>query len=460
MFQIRPLLIFITNIAMMLISWGIHEYSRGDEYLVLFMIPLIFMVAPFAMSAPFIMALYAVNFAFLALYEILGILDMTDTFVFILLFGAAGLCGHLAKFLYEAFLSYHKSDILSRQREYNSMVNTLEAIDRRGRKVESELTQISHLYEITKKLAPALKFEDLLNALFGFLEDNFKFQTAHLMTFSKNKFARGISKSVGDEKYSENSEKVMAYEKVIDYARQQDFRPFFIQQEDAKDLFDAMKVRAGTFMVFPLFTGKDLSAILAIEGVSRSSYGRFRILVPQIVLELRRVELYEKVQELSIIDGLTEVYLRRYMMGRMREEVDRASRLGLTFSIAMVDVDYFKQCNDKYGHLVGDAVLKKIAERLKGSVREVDMVTRYGGEEFCIMLPDTSKKLALAVSERLRRSISEAPIRAFDEEIRVTVSVGIATYPENGQNADILIEKADTALYKAKRNGRNRISTV
>ena len=460
MFQIRPLIIFITNIAFMLISWGIHEYSRGDEYLVLFMIPLIFMVAPFALTAPLMSVLFVINFVFLIIYNVIGILDMNDTVVFVILFGASGICGYLTRSLHEAFISYHKSDILGRQRAYNSMVNTLEAVDRRGRKVESELTQISHLYEITKKLAPALKFEDLLNTLFSFLEDNFRFQTTHLITFSKGKFARGISKSVGDEKYSENSEKVLEYEKVIDYVKKQDFKPFFIQQEDAKDLFDMMKVSSGTFMVFPLFIGSDLSAILAIEGVSRSSYGRFRILVPQIMLELRRVELYEKVQELSIIDGLTEVYLRRYMIGRMREEVDRASRLGLTFSIGMVDVDYFKQCNDKYGHLVGDAVLKKIADRLKGSVREVDMVARYGGEEFCIMLPDTSKKLAMAVSERLRKSIAEKPIKAFDEEIKVTVSVGIATYPENGQNADFLIEKADTALYKAKRNGRNRVCVI
>ena len=130
-------------------------------------------------------------------------------------------------------------------------------------------------------------------------------------------------------------------------------------------------------------------------------------------------------------------------MDRFVEEVDRAGRLGLTFSIAMVDVDHFKKCNDKYGHLVGDSVLKKIAERLKHSVREVDMIARYGGEEFCIVLPETPKKLAMTVAERLRKSVEVKEIKAFDESIRATVSLGIATYPEDGKDVEGLLEKAD-----------------
>jgi diguanylate cyclase (GGDEF)-like protein len=147
-------------------------------------------------------------------------------------------------------------------------------------------------------------------------------------------------------------------------------------------------------------------------------------------------------------------------MGRLEEEVDRARRLGLTFSVGMIDVDHFKECNDKHGHLVGDAVLKKIAEKLKNSVREVDMIARYGGEEFCVVLPDTPKDLAMSVAERLRKAVELKEIKAFDESVRTTVSVGVATYPEDGDNVEFLIEKADTALYKAKRGGRNKVCAV
>jgi len=336
----------------------------------------------------------------------------------------------------------------------------LEAIDRRGRKIENELSRISRLYEITKKLAPTLKIEELMDALFGFLEENFKFQTAHLITFDGEKFSKAMSKSVKDEADKEEKEPVLDYDKLIKYMRENNNDSVFMEEESHKEILDSIKVNSDTFMVFPLFIGDELCAMLAIEGASNFSYKRFSILVSQIALEFRKVQLYEEVEKLSIIDGLTEVYLRRYLMDRLTEEVERAERLKLKFSIAMVDVDRFKECNDKYGHLVGDAVLKKIAERLKYSVREVDLIARYGGEEFCVVLPETTKKLAMTVAERLRKSIEEESIRAFDEELNITISVGVATYPEDGKDVETMVDKSDGALYKAKRKGRNMVCTT
>ena len=147
-------------------------------------------------------------------------------------------------------------------------------------------------------------------------------------------------------------------------------------------------------------------------------------------------------------------------MDRLEEEVDRARRLGMTFSVGMIDIDNFKKCNDTYGHLVGDTVLREVADRLKISVREVDMIARYGGEEFCVILPETTKDLALTVAERLRKSVEAKTVKAFDEKINVTVSVGITTYPEGGEDVTSLIDSADTALYKAKRKGRNMVIAV
>ena len=147
-------------------------------------------------------------------------------------------------------------------------------------------------------------------------------------------------------------------------------------------------------------------------------------------------------------------------MMRLDEEFDRAQRLELTFSLAMIVIVHFKKCNDKYGHMVGDAVLKKIAERLKASIREVDMIARYGGEEFCVLLPETSKKTALAVAERLRKSIEGKKIKAFDEDLKMTISLGIASFPEDGEKIEKVLDQADTALYKAKRKGRNIVCTV
>ncbi len=455
--EMKTFTMFLVNLFLMALSWIFYKFPQGDEYLVIFMIPLVFIVAPYVLPLRMVSVLFAMNFLFFLFYFFLGALNALDVTVLMLLLGVSYGASYVVRVLQDSFAWYHDSDISRDKRDYDNLVGSLEVIDRRGRQIENELNRISRLYEVTKQLAPALKFEDLLNALFYFLEENFKFQTAHLLVFSMGAFSRGISKSVGDKNYYEDGEMLLDYPKVVEYARKEDLKPFFIDREKTGRAFIDMKIRADTFMAFPLFVGDNMSAILAIEGASRFSYGRFRILVPQVALEFRKVDLYEQVQKLSIVDGLTEVFLRRYLMERLEEEVDRARRLSLSFSVGMVDVDHFKQCNDKYGHLVGDAVLKKIAERLKSSVREVDMIARYGGEEFCIVLPETDKKSAKMVAERLRKSIETKEIKAFDENVRMTVSAGISTFPEDGENVATLVDKADTALYKAKRKGRNRV---
>ena len=457
MLKIKPIIIYVLNLLLISASWWCYKFPHGDEYLFLFMIPLLFIIAPFMQTMRQTIVLAVINLAFFVFYNALGALNTIDTVVLMALLGSVAGSSYMAKDLFMTFSEYHKADIQGRQRRYNTVVNELEAMNRRGRKIESELSRITRLYEITKTLAPVLKFDDLLEELFGFLEETFRFRTAHLLVFSGGKFNRGISKSVGSEDYASQSGEVLDYTKLIEAAEKREFKPFFVENTNDGELFDNLGITSDTFMVFPLFVADKLCAIVAIEGASRPSYGRFGILTPQIALEFRKVELYERVQELSIIDGLTEVYLRRYMMTRLEEEVDRAGRLGLTFSLAMIDVDHFKKCNDNYGHLVGDAVLKRIAERLKGAVREVDMIARYGGEEFCVILPDTTKDLASTVSERLRKSIEKEVIKVFDEEIKATVSIGVSTYPKDGKEISALIDKADMALYKAKRNGRNRV---
>ncbi len=458
MLKIKPVAIYTANVFLLILSWVFYKYPHGDEYLVLFVVPLIFMLAPYSIEPKSSLILFGINILFFIFYLVLGALNPVDIFVLAFLLVFVYSMGFLVKKLDEIFKYCQDKELSEKQGNYNMILDNLEDIDRRGHSTEKELMRISRLYEVTKHLASVLKFDDMMDALFSFLVDNFKLDVAHLLTFSKGTFSHGVSKCVGEEDYYAKSENVLEYEELVDYLRdKKDNRPFYMERKDDEKLFELLKVRSETLQVFPLFVGDKLSAILAVEGATRSSYARFRLLVPQIAIELRKVELYEQVQQLSIIDGLTETYLRRYMMSRLEEEVDRARRLGMTFSVGMVDVDFFKKCNDKYGHLVGDTVLKKISERIKKSVREVDMVARYGGEEFCVVLPETNKNSALVVAERIRKSVEAKEISAFDEKIKMTVSVGIATYPDDGTDVNTLLENSDSALYKAKRKGRNRV---
>jgi diguanylate cyclase (GGDEF)-like protein len=123
----------------------------------------------------------------------------------------------------------------------------------------------------------------------------------------------------------------------------------------------------------------------------------------------------------------------------------------------MLDIDHFKDINDRYGHLVGDAILKEAVTIIKDSVRQVDFIGRYGGEELAIVLPETGKSYARVAAERIRHSLSQKPVNIYDESLQITVSIGISAYPQDGIRSKELIEKADRALYSAKERGRNRV---
>lgn len=152
--------------------------------------------------------------------------------------------------------------------------------------------------------------------------------------------------------------------------------------------------------------------------------------------------------QLAVLDGLTGLYNRRYFKELMSLEFSRVKRNASSFSLLMIDVDNFKIYNDTKGHPAGDELLKKAAQVFKNSVREVDLVCRYGGEEFIIMLSQTDKKGAQIVAERMRVQVSLY--------LATTVSIGIATFPDDAQESQALIEKADVALYKAKQTGKNK----
>ncbi len=175
-----------------------------------------------------------------------------------------------------------------------------------------------------------------------------------------------------------------------------------------------------------------------------------------LIKEAREKEYYK---ELSITDGLTQIYNHRYFYELLGREIIRSKRYPQPVSLLMIDIDDFKIYNDAHGHLAGDGALRKVAAVLSGALRDVDIVTRYGGEEFGIILPETDKAGASVSARRLRKVIEETK---FDKEEvmpreRLTISIGVATYPEDAKTREELIQKADEALYEAKHLGKNRV---
>ncbi len=163
--------------------------------------------------------------------------------------------------------------------------------------------------------------------------------------------------------------------------------------------------------------------------------------------------------EMAITDQLTGLHNRRYMSRHLDSLVETARKSGKPLAFVIMDIDFFKAINDTYGHDIGDEVLKEFASRIAANVRGIDLACRYGGEEFVVVMPDTEVSFAYAIAERLRKSIETTPVEISRKpgSINITISIGIAASEGEGDNADRLLHRADQALYRAKRSGRNRV---
>ena len=166
---------------------------------------------------------------------------------------------------------------------------------------------------------------------------------------------------------------------------------------------------------------------------------------------------HEEIYRLTTVDGLTQIYNKRYFLETLEREISRAHRYHRDLSLIMFDIDYFKKVNDTHGHLAGDAVLKQLASVLKARIRREDIMARYGGEEFAIILPEIGASNAQTFAEKVRKIIEKTAFKFEEQNIPVTVSVGVAAVGPGVQTALDFIKVADDKLYQAKIEGRNRV---
>jgi len=170
-------------------------------------------------------------------------------------------------------------------------------------------------------------------------------------------------------------------------------------------------------------------------------------------------EAKERLRELAVTDGLTSLYNYRYFKEFLAQELRRAERHHTNVSVVMIDIDFFKNYNDAYGHLAGDEVLRILARLMRENIRSIDLAARYGGEEFALVLPETNKSAARFVANKIKKLVEEFKFRNEETQPngKLTVSMGVATYPGDGKVMEDLINRADQWLYQAKAGGRNRV---
>jgi len=217
-----------------------------------------------------------------------------------------------------------------------------------------------------------------------------------------------------------------------------------------------LKLKDSTIGVINLSDKKNLKAFTEAD---RTSLTSFASLASLMIERSWTMEKYSALEQLSITDPLTGLYNQRLLRKRLEEEISRSTRCGSSISVIFMDLDFFKTYNDICGHLAGDRALQKTADIVKAFVRDMDIVIRYGGEEFCIILPDTTKNEAIVVAERIRQEIEKEEF-SCEENLPswcLTASFGIASFPEDGQTFTSLIHSADMCMYRAKAEGRNRV---
>jgi two-component system, cell cycle response regulator len=189
-------------------------------------------------------------------------------------------------------------------------------------------------------------------------------------------------------------------------------------------------------------------------------------LVARVTTQLRRKRYTDKLKhslqlslEMAITDQLTGLFNRRYMSRHLGTLIGNLGKTNKPVSFLIMDIDYFKQVNDTYGHDVGDEVLREFSQRISANVRGIDLACRYGGEEFVVVMPDTDMNFAYMVAERLRQAVADAPFQIGVDpgQLPITISIGVTTSEGPNDTADSLLRRADKALYRAKRDGRNRV---
>ncbi|MCX6372547.1 MAG: sensor domain-containing diguanylate cyclase [Actinobacteria bacterium] len=219
--------------------------------------------------------------------------------------------------------------------------------------------------------------------------------------------------------------------------------------------------RPGEVLVFPVtYKNFPLGVVVLAAGGAFSADQRALIdlFLQGLGLALNNAIAHDRLQNLAALDPLTGLYNRRFGLGRLHEEFGRALRVTAPLGVLMLDIDHFKAVNDTYGHLVGDRVLKSVCSIARSSLREGDILLRYGGEELLAVLPAASTEDLRQMGERLRQAVEDSAVSDGEKTVRVTLSAGGAAYPnQNVEHEDGLIRLADEALYRAKDGGRNRV---
>lgn len=351
-------------------------------------------------------------------------------------------------------------------RGFAHQVAALLNLSRWGEAMKGEAVRFSAFQELAKSLSQEIEMAKVLDLIAGASAKILPFDWLVIALARNGTFQ--VAKSVGRGRFLKEGLSFDAEGSLLGvivttkkWTKSENLRsrevesPLFFKGETLPKIVNS-------FLGAPLLIGEEVPmGVLALlsreKAYSEEDAQHLAFLANLSSNAIEKARLYERTRTLAIRDGLTGLFNHRHFQEQLSEEVKEADVKGESLSLMLLDIDHFKKLNDRYGHPAGDEVLKGLARTLERNSRETDTVARYGGEEFALILPRTEPNLGARMGESLRESIEKACFIVDKDSLSITVSVGLASYPQQTRSKEDLIGLADAALYKAKEEGRNRV---
>ncbi|TFH01581.1 MAG: sensor domain-containing diguanylate cyclase [Calditrichales bacterium] len=333
--------------------------------------------------------------------------------------------------------------------------------------VKRKVYDLHNLVEASNEIYSILNFRQLINSALLTIIGQIGVQSAFALMYDQSKrsysqlFVKGFkAREIQKLKLRLDSPLIKFFTRYNPPVYLKDLK----QQEGFKTYVEKLEA-AGIYILAPIIYAERVQGVIATSEklygsqFTQTDFELFHVLVNIISISIENSLHYEAVRNLSLTDEMTNLHNYRSFVSRLKEEINRAKRNKANVSLIIVDIDHFKNYNDTLGHQAGDEALREVGKMLKKTVRDEDIVSRYGGEEFCIIFPGIAKEEIFNLGERIRENMEKH--RFYKEKVqplgKITISLGGSTYPDDAEEMHGLIQKADEALYKAKHLGRNRM---
>ncbi len=331
--------------------------------------------------------------------------------------------------------------------------------------------ELNFYEEVNKTLTSSLELNDILTTIMKKAKEMTKAQAWSVLLVDEDTGELVFEKTEGKKSKDAKKFRLKIGEGIAGWVAQEGL-PVVVPDVSKDERFlgkidKAIRFKTKSLICIPIKSRDKIIGVLEFvnkttgDPFTREDLDLLMRLVDQTAIAIERVSLYQKMAELAITDDLTKLFNTRYLNRTIEIEIQRSKRYNTSISLIFMDIDYFKQINDQYGHLVGSKVLVEIGQLLLKNLRSIDIVARYGGDEFVIVLPQTPPTAATHIAERMRKAVEQNVfLKKEGYSLRMTASFGVASYPESAQSKDDLIRLADEAMYRVKYQTRNAVYAI